>query len=103
MIDIQNPLIVFLNTSGVFVLILLVLAYLWFIEKSYEETLHIILALVFTATVSIFLKELFHLPRPFEVAQIGPKAGFATLASFPSLHTALAFALATTVLFHQRR
>lgn len=100
---INSPLIYFLNTNGVALLVLATLAYLWFIEREKEEALHVLLAVTATFVVSIVLKELFSLPRPYVVESSDPLAGLVLFASFPSTHTAIAFALATTVTMHQRR
>ncbi len=100
---IDFSLLAFLNTYGVFVLFLSVLVYLWFIEKNKKEAMHVFLATFFAAAIIIVLKELYGLPRPFYFSALTPKAGYFTPASFPSLHSAVAFALATTVIFYQKK
>lgn len=77
--------------------------YLWFIERSREEALHVLFAVVTTLVVSIVLKELFDMPRPYLVNGEEALAGLTWFPSFPSTHTAISFALATTVTLHQRR
>lgn len=53
---------------------------------------------------SQLVKWLHHTPRPFEINGHTPLTLFANSdGSFPSGHTALAFALATSVLLHHRR
>jgi undecaprenyl-diphosphatase len=99
----SNP-IYFLNTHGVFILIFVVLFYMWFIRRSKEETIHIIVAIFVAGAASLFLKEIFNIPRPYIVYDLEPQAGFSVrTASLPSLHTTLAFALATIVTLHQRK
>jgi undecaprenyl-diphosphatase len=101
---IDYPLIYFLNTHGVFVLFLIVLGYLWFFEKSYEEAKHIIITAIIAGAVVLILKELFSIPRPYITHDLPAYAGYSVRTdSLPSLHTALAFALSTTVALHQRR
>ncbi len=101
---IENPIIYILNTHGVFLLFAAVLAYLWYYEKSYEEALHVLLASSVAAILAFFLKELFNVPRPYIIDNLLPLAGYSVRSSsLPSLHTAIAFALATTVVMHQKR
>lgn len=101
---ISSPLIYLLNTHGVFMLYILVLGYLWFIEKSYEETKHVIVAALVTTCVVLLLKEVFSIPRPYEQLSLEPLAGFSVRTdSLPSLHAALAFCLSATVILHQKK
>lgn len=97
-------MIYFLNTHGVFVLFIFVLGYLWFWEKSKEEVKHILVASIIAGVVALLLKELFDVPRPYLTQGVLPLAGYSVrTSSLPSVHTTLAFALATTVALHQRR
>lgn len=97
-------IIYLLNTHGVFLLIATVLFYLEFIEKSYEEVKHIILSSGITAVVCLLIKQILLVPRPYVVYHLEPLAGYSVrTASLPSLHAALAFALATTVILHQKK
>jgi undecaprenyl-diphosphatase len=99
-----HPLIYFLNTHGVFVLFLLVLLYVRHYKRSKEEALHIFITVFVAGAVVLFLKELFDIPRPYIVYNLPPLAGYSVrTASLPSLHTTLAFALATIVTLHQRK
>lgn len=100
---INNPLIVFLNTQGVLIFIGSVLIYEFFILRKKEVTSHAVFAVVTVFIVSVLLKELYLVPRPFTHPGVASYAGLARLSSFPSLHAALAFGLATTVALHQRR
>jgi membrane-associated phospholipid phosphatase len=98
----MDNLIVFLNTYNVFILVAIVLAYFWFVSKQRAETVRIFLSVMLAAVISLALKYFFNYPRPFEVEQTSALAGLSTSPSFPSLHTAVAFAAATNVTFHKR-
>ncbi len=100
---IDTPIVIFLNTYGVLLLFVVVLTYLWFVEKKKKEVLRIIFASILAGTVALIAKELFALPRPYLINGNQPLAGHFTTSSFPSLHTALAFALATTIALHQKK
>lgn len=100
---INLPFIIFLNTYGVIILLLSVVFYLWFIEKNRNEALHAVFSAALAAIFTLALKELFDQPRPFVTEDLKPMAGFYTSASFPSMHTSLAFSFTTTVALHQKR
>ncbi len=98
------PLVYFLNTHGVFVLLICVLGYLWFIKRSREQTIHIIVTVFIASALALILKELFNIPRPYIVQGLEAMAGYSVrTASLPSLHTTVAFALATIMTLHNRR
>jgi len=99
---IDSVVIRFLNTSGVFLLVLGALVYLWWIEKEQREALRVLFSVLAAGLVVILLKELFLVPRPFEVERADPLAGLTVLSGFPSFHSALAFSVATTVAFRRR-
>lgn len=98
-----NPLVYFLNTNGVLVLIFLVLARLYFSKQDREVFWHALFVFVTTLIVTIALKELFSRPRPYLEGDIIPMAGLTLFSSFPSGHAALAFAVSTSVSLHRRR
>jgi len=93
----------FLNTYGVAGLFLVVVFYIWFYEKKPEEAKHAMFSAVLAGVVVMLLKELFNVPRPFEVTGEIALAGQTISGSFPSLHTALGFSVATTIVLHQKR
>jgi undecaprenyl-diphosphatase len=100
---IESGVVFFLNTNGVLLLYLITAAYVWFYEKKQEEVKHILFAAIITSIVAITLKELIDLPRPYMTNGKDALAGYVSYGSFPSLHTALAFSLSTTVILHQKR
>ena len=93
----------FLNTDGVFILLLGVAAYLWLWEKEWGSTIRLMISSLVVFAVVVVLKELFLAPRPFVVINTEPLAGLTPLSSFPSFHSALAFSTATSVSFRRRR
>lgn len=98
-----DPVVYFLNTNGVILFIVAVFAYLWFLMPNREVFWHALLVFTITLITTVVLKELFLRPRPFvELAQ-EPMAGLTLFSSFPSAHAALAFCLATLIVFHNRR
>lgn len=79
---------------------------LWFVDGKIkkEQVMHALLASFIAFTVSQILKQLFHTVRPFQVDGLGVMtltipSGF----SFPSEHTAVAFALAFTIWLHDKK
>ena len=100
----RSPAIYFLNTQGVFLLLAGVLLYLWYIEKSREEALHILISSGLTTILVFLIKAIFAIPRPYQAYGLDALAGYAVrTTSLPSLHAALAFCLAATVILHQKR
>lgn len=93
----------FLNTQGIIIFILATLVYQYFIIKNKEATLHSIFSLTTAFILTVVLKELFLIPRPFMMNHSQAGAGLVYLSSLPSTHAALAFALATTVALHQKK
>ncbi len=94
---IDKPAVVFLNTNGVFLLIILAFSYFWFFKEEKKEALRVIFSVLIAGSLAIFLKELFNLPRPYAVDNLTPLAGLRQLSGFPSVHSALAFSVATSV------
>lgn len=92
-----------LNTHGVVLFIVAVFIYEFFILEKKEVAMHALFSVVATLIVTIILKELYVVPRPYIQMGIEPGAGMTTFSSFPSAHTSLAFALATAVTLHQKR
>lgn len=100
----NNPIVYFLNTQGVFVLVFFVLIFLYFSEKKKEVFRHTLFVFITTVICTLFLKELFNTPRPYVVDKsIEAKAGLAFFPSFPSTHAAIAFSVATTVILHKKK
>lgn len=97
----SNPLIYFLNTNGVFILVALVLSLLYFGKKNREVFWHALFVFLITFVVVIILKELFDVPRPFEAGKSVPQAGLTFFPSFPSAHAAVAFSVSTIVALHR--
>lgn len=100
---IDNPLLVLLNTHGIFVVVLFVVLYEVFVSKNVEVALHVCLSVIAVLIFTVILKELFLVPRPYLVEGIDPSAGLTSFSSLPSTHTAVAFVLATTVTLHQKK
>lgn len=101
MVDI--PIIVFLNTHGVSFLVLVALVYTLFVEQNKEIAIHIFVSVASVIIFTVILKELFLIPRPYLVSGENPYAGLTGFSSLPSTHTAIAFALATSVVLHKRK
>lgn len=99
---INLPILVFLNTHGIFLLVLFIVAYELLIAKRLEVASHIILSTLAVLVFTVVLKELYLIPRPYIATATLPSAGLANFSSLPSTHTAVAFVLATTVALHQK-
>lgn len=100
---INQPIVTFLNTQGVVVLVVFVLLYEVFVVKKNEVALHALLSVVSVIVFTIVLKELFLIPRPYLVTGGAAYAGLSGYSSLPSTHTAIAFGLATSIALHQKR
>lgn len=79
---------------------------LWVIDGKIkkEQVLHALFAMLATWLLAVVIKELFPTSRPYVVELADPL----TItdphdASFPSMHTAIAFALSTTIFLHDRK
>lgn len=99
----NNPLIFFLNTNGVLLLVFFALLLLYIDKKNREVFWHALMVFCITLVVCVLLKGLFLRPRPFEVLPIERNAGLTLLPSFPSGHAAIAFAVSTIVALHRTR
>jgi len=99
---INFPLIVFLNTYGILFLITSVILYEIILASKKKLALNIIFSLITAFIFSLVLKELFVVPRPYLTYGGYPSAGVDGFSSLPSTHSALAFSLATSVIFQQK-
>lgn len=99
---IESPLVVFLNTHGVFLLVAFVVLYEFYIARRREVALHALFSVITALVFSLVLKELFLVPRPYMYNGGYPVAGLSDFSSLPSVHAAVAFSLATSVTLHQK-
>jgi undecaprenyl-diphosphatase len=98
-------LVTFLATFLIY-LLFLGLIILWFIDGKIkkEQVIHALFACLFAWLVAALIKHFFPTLRPFIIngkdvgVIIPPQDG-----AFPSEHTVVAFALAVTIFFHDRR
>ncbi|WP_315820171.1 phosphatase PAP2 family protein [Paraflavitalea speifideaquila] len=81
----------------------------WFlIRRSYLQGIHILAAFISSGIVAQVIKQFSHMPRPRVYLQAGQYQHFIEgitrggWSSFPSGHTATAFALATILALHSR-
>lgn len=100
---INSPVIFYLNTYGVFILYLISLFFIWFVERKKEKALHVLLSGGVAGIAALVIKKITSIPRPYLVEGLAPLAGYFSWSSFPSLHTTLAFALSVTVFLHQKK
>lgn len=101
----DNMLITFLATFFIWVLFF-GLGILWVIDGKIkkEQVAHALLAWIFAWILSLVIKSIFPTLRPFMAN--GQDVGVIlsrTNGSFPSEHTAVAFALAVTIFMHDRK
>lgn len=98
-----DPLVVFFNTYGFF-LLLLCAFWISLKEKNRDKlTQQLLFSVFFAIVASIFIKTLFGTPRPFMENGSEVFAGLARSSSFPSSHTAVAFAAATSIALSRKR
>ena len=79
---------------------------LWFIDGKIkkEQVAHALLACLFAWVIAFLIKHFFPTIRPFVTNGLETDVLFRpTDAAFPSEHTTLAFALATTIFMHDRK
>lgn len=83
------------------------LVILWFIDGKIkkEQVLHACLSIILAWTFAEMIKDIYHTTRPFVLEGKNPLVLFIPAAngSFPSSHTAVAFALALTIWLHDKR
>lgn len=82
---------------------LFILVILFIDFRNREVFWHAVTVFLVTVVVVALLKQLFNVPRPFEVNDLEPLAGLTNLPSFPSGHAATAFAVSTVVALHRKR
>lgn len=100
---IESPTIVFLNTYGVFLFAVATFLYFYIFEKNKKLARVVIYSSIATYFLTILFKNLFEVARPYTVNGHDALAGALTQGSFPSFHTALAFAVATTAAFSRKK
>jgi len=79
---------------------------LWIIDGKFkkEYVLHALFAVAILFFLTFFIKELFYINRPYIVDHVRPLTFTVPQdGSFPSFHTAMAFAIATTIFLHDRK
>lgn len=79
---------------------------LWFVDGKIkkEQVIHALYAVLITLLVIYIFKHFFPTVRPFLINNEEIRVLFAPRdGSFPSLHTATAFALATTIYLHDKK
>lgn len=82
------------------------LVVLWFIDGKIkkEQVVHALLASFIAFTIAQVLKQVFHTTRPFMLNGLTPMTvTIPTDPAFPSSHAAVAFAMAFTIFFHDRK
>lgn len=97
----MNFLIIFTADYAIF-LLFAALPLLWLVKKR-EMSLHAFLSALSAWLISKFFKDFFYTPRPFLISGNTPLVNYSSDGSFPSNHTAAAFAIAVTVFLHHRR
>lgn len=101
----RNILVTF-AASYVVWLMFLGLGVLWLTDGKIkkEQVAHALIASFLAWLVTEFIKQIFHTPRPFMIDGFHPlTATIPTDSAFPSSHTALAFATATIIWFHDKK
>lgn len=99
----NNPIVFFLNTHGVWLYVVFIFFYEYVVAKRKESAWHGLFSVVTALIISIILKELFLVPRPFVENGIEKTADLAYFSSLPSAHAAVAFALATSTSLHNKQ
>ncbi len=95
----MNSLIIFFADYAIFLLFAL-LPVLW-VQKKREMVLHAVISAFVAWLIGEFLKDFFAVPRPFVTNGHAPLAGYFSAGSFPSNHTAAAFAVSVSLYLHK--
>ncbi len=90
---------VFFADYAIFLLFAL-LPVLW-VQKKREMVLHAVISAFVAWLIGEFLKDFFAVPRPFVTNGHAPLAGYFSAGSFPSNHTAAAFAVSVSLYLHK--
>ncbi|MEK7155203.1 MAG: phosphatase PAP2 family protein [Patescibacteria group bacterium] len=96
---ITNNLVIFFADYAIFFLFAL-LPVLW-VKKKREWVLHAFIAALAAWLIGKFLKDFFAVPRPYVVDGFTPLVGNFSDGSFPSNHTAAAFAISVSLYLHK--
>ena len=105
----MNSIVIFFADYAIFLLFAL-LPVLW-VQKKREMVLHAVIS-AFIAwligklvawLIGKFLKDFFAVPRPFVTNGSTPLAGYFSDGSFPSNHTAAAFAISVSIFLHRHK
>ena len=97
----MNSVIIFFADYAIFLLFAL-LPVLWF-KKKREMVLHAVISAFTAWLISKFLKDSFAVPRPYVTNGFTPLAGNFSDGSFPSNHTAAAFAISVSLFLHKHK
>jgi len=97
----QDWLIPFLADRLIF--IMAVLAVVWMASHGIQALRMVVASTLLAYFAGWLVKSFFYLPRPFIVAQTKPLITFLLDGSFPSSHTAVAFAMSGAVYAVNRR
>lgn len=95
----MNNIVIFFADYAIFLLFAL-LPVLW-IQKKREMVLHTIISAFIAWLISKFLKDFFAVPRPYVANGFAPLVGNFSDGSFPSNHTAAAFAISVSLFLHK--
>ena len=95
----MNSIVIFFADYAIFLLFAL-LPVLW-VQKKREMVLHAVISALIAWLIGKFLKDFFAVPRPFVANGSTPLAGYFSDGSFPSNHTAAAFAISVSIFLHR--
>ena len=97
----MNSIVIFFADYAVFLLFAL-LPVLW-VQKKREMVLHAVISAFVAWLIGRFLKDFFAVPRPFVTNGSTPLTGYFSDGSFPSNHTAAAFAISVSIFLHKHK
>lgn len=93
----MNNIWKFINTDLIFLIWFLVFFYFIY-SKMYKQIAKLVISSVLILIIIFFMKEFYLVPRPFKLSGAVPSSGMNLFSSFPSLHAAWAFMLATVAI-----
>ncbi|KEK23395.1 undecaprenyl-diphosphatase [Bacillus gaemokensis] len=98
----MDTIMVFISQKARY-LYFFIVAFMWFRNNAYKKNiLYSGISVVFTLFINCIIQRFYFKPRPFVLHRVRLLIPSMKNSSFPSKHTALAFAVATSISLHDR-
>lgn len=91
----MNNTWLFVNSYLIFIIWVLVFLYFIYLKK-HKQSIKLLISSALILVIIFLMKEFYLMPRPFSLEGKSPSSSLNMFSSFPSLHAAWAFMLATS-------